>query len=399
MGVGGQHVVVVMNEAQLRAALVDNTTVRLGADIYLGAQMLLAEFTDFTLDGDGFKVDGNGSVSCFAVTRQAHVRMVDLTLAHCVGSGNNGGAVTFISGILALEWCFIVDNQAAMGGGGVLISGGVFEATDTVFSGNRGGFGAGVMVEGGFHSFTRCLFSNNVAAYGGALACTPFGGGVELRLDACTIENNVATQDGGGLMLEFEMDVILRGSVVRNNSAGQSGGGIFMALGATVLRVSDTNVSANSAVSFGGGIFAEISPIFIDGPCSFTNNSCGLDGGGLYIQANPSTASPSFSIGASLVVSGNRAGRNGGGVLSYGGLVSHAPGVGLRFNANVADTGSGGGLYVSYAGVTTQQALSLSDASFEANRCGNKGGALLIEVRGIWRCSLKQCVVWYSVGK
>lgn len=87
------------------------------------------------------------------------------------------------------------------------------------------------------------------------------GGGVNtvvpLAIKHCTIRDNEAIKNGGGIFGEQEAELTITGSAIMNNQAGISGGGIYLTGVARTLNVSASEISLNQATERGGGVFVD----------------------------------------------------------------------------------------------------------------------------------------------
>ena len=70
----------VTNEAQLTAALANNATIELGANILITSKVTIGVLTGVFIDGKGFEIDGNNAVQCFLIYGAAEVTLKDLII-------------------------------------------------------------------------------------------------------------------------------------------------------------------------------------------------------------------------------------------------------------------------------------------------------------------------------
>ena len=128
-------------------------------------------------------------------------------------NGDGGGAV-FV-GKPALFRCEFNNNTAKNGdGGGLHLQQG--KCTNCVFNNNSAGRkGGGVCIEGSYkdHSFVACTFTGNKAKLGGGI----YSRGDSLFAE-CTLSENTASKQGGGLCLGKEAEAILVDLVFCANS-------------------------------------------------------------------------------------------------------------------------------------------------------------------------------------
>lgn len=133
--------------------------------------------------------------------------------------------------------------------------------------------------------------TGNTAENGAGIYCGTRAG---VTLNGGSITNNIATENGGGIYCEGDMN--LNGGNITGNSA-KLGGGLYTAKGSQAdskydfVRLMGVNISENTATEKGGGIYATYCVAlrgyenYIDDPygipkCSATvlNNTSGLDG-------------------------------------------------------------------------------------------------------------------------
>jgi len=187
----------------------------------------------------------------------------------------------------------------------------------TIANGATAGEGAGLLVENENLTMIDCTITNNTAGQdGGGIEMNATGG--TLTLIRCTVSNNTvtsATFDGGGVDAEASgITVTIIDSTISDNKAGGEGGGVFIAFGST-LDILGTTVVNNQATGTGGG------GVFIDRPdgnsfirnSTFVGNSAAGDGGALYFAG---TSAKMFVFNSTVI--GNTAGSEGGGIYLNG---------------------------------------------------------------------------------
>ena len=279
--------------------------------------------------------------------------------------------------------------------------------TDMVYSGNSGQtYGGGIDNYGGTVTETNVTIQSNSASRGGGAnndgtmtlnggliggATADLGnqggggGGIAntgtLTIDGTTLQNNVATNYGGGIYNSLDNSgtsaatVSVSNAIFRNNSAGQDGGAIYsmgredIVTGA--LNITTSNFFNNSAASAkaGGAIYL-------------------LDSGNMTIKGSTfggyDETDPENPISL-----GNTAGK--GGAIYIGGLDNSTHGettVTINkdesnnktiFDHNVANgTGENSGFGGALVHNGYKTFLDLSDAEFTNNSATNQAGALLI---------------------
>ena len=165
----------------------------------------------------------------------------------------------------------------------------------------------------------------------------PLGGGlyisdnVDVTIEDCVFETNVAGNDGGGVYAEDGTNVVIRRTIFRNNAATSEvaipsdGGGVY-ARSASVT-IEDCTFDGNTAVADGGGVAFFICDAQIQRTL-FVRNAAGFDGGGIWASAG----SDGRIVDSEFVY--NTAGMDGGGSRFENSGVET---IRSRFHANVAE--------------------------------------------------------------
>jgi parallel beta-helix repeat protein/predicted outer membrane repeat protein len=179
------------------------------------------------------------------------------------------------------------------------------------------GFGAAVAIEGERKTFDgvpyyataskpffeNCTFENNISpnGNGGAIHCQygVTGQSSETVINKCTLTGNQAYH--GGAIYSVDSRTRILESIFNNNSATSAvgeGGAIHVTTGE--VEISDSNIFDNSAVFSGGGLFLSDSNALVWN-CLLTGNQAGRDGGGisayLYSDCNIVNTTISDNIG------------------------------------------------------------------------------------------------------
>lgn len=198
-----------------------------------------------------------------------------------------------------------------------------------------------------------------------------------LYIDSGTIQNNVATEDGGGIYLkgipiEFKGEENI--NVKSNTAENGSGGGIYIDNTIKLLsqdldvKFENAVINENKALEQGGGVYvkgskeiaAEVSLETIE----MTNNKATGKGGGLYLNDG------SLNIaGTSNTISGNSA-ENGGGVCIERGKLKIEQ---CNIVNNEAEK-MGGGLFVSNE--SSVEIDLTGNAVFKSNTADVAGGGM-----------------------
>ncbi len=185
-------------------------------------------------------------------------------------------------------------------------------------------------IEDGNFSLVGFTIQNGAAEAGGGV----FISRSNPNLHSLIIQNNVATDGGGGVYCTTESEPIIFDSVIRNNSVtdqrGLGGGGIAVWI-STMLTVSVCEITDNVSASSGGGVM-NWSEITLNNVLVSQNRS-ELTGGG-FVNA------PEHRITLNdVIVEGNSAGDYGGGALLASRSITNMNESVFRDNS----TGNGGG--------------------------------------------------------
>jgi hypothetical protein len=204
--------------------------------------------------------------------------------------------------------------------------------------------------------------SNIVIGYGGGddkpaatLATT------SVTISGVTITNGHSSLGGG--ISGYNTILNVNNCVVTGNSAYYAGGGIFIDGYNSTLSVNNSTISNNTA-AYGGGVATGSSAITIS-QSSVTGNYAGRNGGGVYSHTDNYNAQ---TITASTV-SGNSAGNYGGGVFMEHGPASFSNSTFANNSAN-----RGGGLHVHSDDYGT---TPLTNSTVSGNSARSYGGGVV----------------------
>ena len=294
----------------------------------------------------------------FYVTNSASFVLNNLGLIN--GQAEDGGAVYLDAADLVATNCQfdsnIADGSSGSGGAVFVDTGGYLEADLCSFTFNRAnraggaiednsGVGLGIVIN------TSELMNNNTGVApataapgnGGALHITGPG---DSEIDNCTIRDNEAAREGGGLWNGSGLMTITDASMIDNIAYGDDaihGGGALFNNGG-VMIVNTSNLSGNSATGVSGS------------------------GGGI------------LNLGGDLTVNGggiisNTANRAGGGIEATDGSMTTLMNVALDNNIagpdGFAAPGNGGGFHITAGGNAM-----ITDGSVNGNFAGAEGGGL-----------------------
>lgn len=255
-------------------------------------------------------MDGIGNVRLDGLTisgGNAHAGK-DATQPACCGGGIY---CTRLSGVNKISNC-LIQNNAALFGGGIFSSSGPLEIAHCLITANRAEHGGGIDCTGAVKIFD-CTISKNTAVnvrYGDPVC----GGGIDCRdnvtLSSCTISENGATQKfkgpdaamtqakGGGLCCEAGT-LLATDCLIRNNLAGSTnyaaGGGVFCYPSVRLIlsksKILDNCISGvwgyGGGVLFSNGVISSCTLQGNDAPVSTGTAIHGYGGGVACTHASP----------------------------------------------------------------------------------------------------------------
>ena len=196
---------------------------------------------------------------------------------------------------------------------------------------------------------------------GGAVRDFEVATGVTATLSALTISGGYSSYDGGGIAVDAGATLTVADSMVVSNTSSLDGGGIVDE--STLIIENGSVISGNSASDDGGGVFvtsAGTATINVS-KSSITNNTAGIDGGGL--DDFQLVSSDVLTIDDS-VISGNKGlGNTYGGGLTLNGTTNITNGSVISDN-----TGRYGG------GIYNTGTLNIIDSSVTDNTAPYGGG-------------------------
>lgn len=244
-----------------------------------------------------------------------------------------------------------------------VFSEGGLEVRDSVFIANVG-IDGGAIFSSGSLVVADSEFRSNTATWGGAIFTH------NLVMDRSTVLTNTATSGGGGIYAQSN-PIEVRDSDISNNEAmgnegsysRRGGGGIASERG---IKLERSTISNNSSGHHGGGLDYDGGVLSVISDSTIDNNSAAVDGGGIYND------SPGHVHNSTI--SGNRAGRHGGG-FSMGRLVDalviHATIVENRADADGDNVGIGGGIANVFTDLFFFSSVELHNSIVAGNFRGN----------------------------
>ena len=234
-------------------------------------------------------------------------------------TGGQGGAiVAYGAGDITLDSTTVMNNNAGVGGGlyslGIAVSDThITLRNNTKFTGNTAASGAGIYL------------------------VRSSGNNILLELTDSAIDNNTASSGGGGIFAYDGAQINANKASFNGNKAANGAGMYLYGLNNKVTaELTDSFIDNNIASDWGGGIFAYNGAEVKANNTSISNNKGG-NAGGLLVWNN---SSAELSNG-SKVIGNTTTNGNGGGVYAINGTVTATD---CDITHNTA-TGNGGGIY------------------------------------------------------
>jgi len=226
---------------------------------------------------------------------------------------------------------FFVDNDSS-NFATVTISGLTLTNGDPQDSGEDDGGGAIFNREN--LTLNNCVLTGNYAQNSGAI----YNADGTLTLNDCSISNNSARYDCGGLMVQGGSLFVNR-CTITNNSAQNSGGAVMSRT--RPVTIVDSTLSGNTTKEYGGAIYQYKSTLSVSGS-TIASNTADVDGdgtgagGGIYNLSGKLTVTNS-------TISGNSAGEGGGGIFSDTSQTTTIAHTTIAGNVTASGSGSNGG--------------------------------------------------------
>jgi hypothetical protein len=158
--------------------------------------------------------------------------------------------------------CTITGNGADYGAGIVALGGGIYDTSSTpritkcTIAGNSSSsYGGGFYINGASMEITNSIIANNNSSYGGGVFCV---GPSLTTVMSCTITDNLAGTDGGGVYCEYSAPAITNSIVWGNGTVDISVGGT----GSIYPVVTYSDVGGGGYSGSDGNIDAD--PLFVN---------------------------------------------------------------------------------------------------------------------------------------
>ena len=325
--------------ANITGSTIEGNQAKQGAGVYLNDSPDTAEADctgSHTHNITGTKINHNTASSIgggMYVGTKSNVTLTGSTLdgnATTDKTGGQGGAiVAYGAGDITLDSTTITNNDAAAGGGlfslGVAVSDThITLRNNTKFTGNTAASGAGIYL------------------------VRSSGNNILLELSDSAIDNNTASSSGGGIFAYDGAQINANKASFNGNKAANGAGMYLYGLNNKVMaELTDSFIDNNIASDWGGGIFAYNGAEVKANNISISNNKGG-NAGGLLVWNN---SSAELSNGSK--VCGNTATNgNGGGVYAINGTVTATD---CDISDNDAGQYNGGGICAQNSTLTLEK--------------------------------------------
>jgi hypothetical protein len=225
-----------------------------------------------------------------AQSHSLDIQLVTIADGYAAGAGDAGsGGGIRNQGVLIVNFCSIVNNQADGRGGGIASVSGKLQIYHSEVSLNTAGGGGGISAMGDIVQVVGCRVSGNQAV--GTASEYVGGGGLLLMLPGALVSNsditcNTSALYGGGIaaMAGFTMT----GGSLDGNRAAAYGGGVWAYTDAA-CTVSKAAITSNwTENGKGGGVYVVRGTFTLDSLTAFSDNWCAnrsysaWDGGGYW---------------------------------------------------------------------------------------------------------------------
>ena len=199
-------------------------------------------------------------------------------------SGRSGGVVCAKNSSINISACLFINNNASRKGGAL-----------TVYTNSS------------LMAFNSNFMHNAASDSGGALY---LAGTCRGMIDDSGFHYNVAEESGGAIFTRIKAAVSITRSTFRNNIANR-GAGLTVSENSSILfdySLTNTQICENIATQTGGGILLDESILYFMANTTICRNVASASGGGVYAHKSD------IVFGSSVVFDSNRASNGGGGI-------------------------------------------------------------------------------------
>ena len=346
--------------------LTSNTT-SIGKLAYgINGDAAVAENANFTIDGAGYGVNGNGkggitvgegqtlniqNVGAYTTDQETG----EVTITNNGWNGFNGTVINN-SGTLNVKDSVFNGNTANNSDGGVLYSSGTASITDSMFANNSANNGGAISSYAGVSIGDNNIFQNNTARYnGGAIYAS------SVTVDDGAIFENNSAYNGGAIYASF-VEIGKNAQFLNNKVTGNAPGGAIFAN--SKVTVGDNAKFENNSGMF-GAIYAG-NDVTIGSGAQFVNNIGTGSGPGAAIHA-----SGKITTGANSKFENNYSNLFAGAI--YANSVDIGANSVFKNNYGAVSSWAGGAINI-YGGNTYTS--TITDTDFIDNANAGDGGAI-----------------------
>ena len=296
----------------------------------------------------------NGALSCIGTIKFTN------NSAHSFGGG-----IYASGGILIFNGSSSFAHNSGNYGGGIYawsVSPLTFNGNTSFASNTVGRFGGGMFVHSRFRFVASTITFNGYVHFMNNSALGYDGGGISAFPDSTLnfvgtteFEHNSAITNGGGIAARWNCNLTFNGTTKFGYNSAEDGGGIFVRERSHLTLEGDSTFLHNSALRLGGGILTGNpfninggTTLYVMGKISFTNNTAGLYGGGLFgmlgsvlrFEGDSTFLHNSANSGGGIHVTGSTLSTNGTGMFKHNSAVEYGGGV-FASKSNLSFSGHG----------------------------------------------------------
>ncbi|HEU5011794.1 MAG TPA: Ig-like domain-containing protein, partial [Roseiflexaceae bacterium] len=240
----------------------------------------------------------------------------------------------------------------------------------------NGSVGGGMYIDGGVTvSISNSTVSNSTSEAGG-------GGGINnsgiLTLNTVTLSGNSSLAQGGGLRNSGKLAIT--NSTFSNNSADEGGGLWTSTFSGDAVSITSSTFQGNTTVGIAGGISGDGGGLYIGGDAVYSlststisGNIAGRNGGGVFLRDDAGSTLAATTL-TNNTISGNSAKGNGGGVYhDSGSNTINNTTIALNIsNSDSTSGGDGGGIYALTNSLTVRNSIVAGNSGLAGARpdCG-----------------------------
>ena len=271
----------------------------------------------------------------------------------------DGNCNAFISKV------YFVGNSANTDGGGIYgHEKSTLNVENCVVRNNNAKYGAGIYLKKAVAIINKCRITDNSAS-------GHVGGLFNNYYSECTVNDsefsyNTSAEKAGAVINNNQSTLRLNNTVLRNNKASTDGGAIYANNDAGATYLDGCTIEENNS-KWGAGIYVRGGASAFANNTEFTNNKASLNGGAVWMGNN----GESVAEFTKCTFTANSAGQHGGGIYTQGkGTLSL---VDCEMDYQIAETGKGGCIY---AGDKDKTVIGLVNVDFYDNYSKAGGGAI-----------------------